>query len=325
LRRFDAASTWLFGGLALATVFAALARLGWPFELFAHFRLQYAATALLLAAVLASRRRTLTFAALALVAWHALPSLRTATAAPESHECTGPTFTVVTANLHLSNRDQQPFIAWLSTQSVDLVVVQEVTPAWVQTLEALPDLPHRHVLARDDPYGVAVLSRRPYLRTESVDLVGDGLPSVDGSVVVAGTPVRFLALHTHWPLLPGLARARDAALEAAASRAAGAATPVVLLGDLNLTAESPAFGRLLREGGLRDALGGALWQPTWMAGLWPIALRIDHVLVSPQWCVEHVEVGPAIGSDHRPVLARLRLPASPSPIGEAPEVVSLGR
>jgi endonuclease/exonuclease/phosphatase (EEP) superfamily protein YafD len=43
-----------------------------------------------------------------------------------------------------------------------------------------------------------------------------------------------------------------------------------------------------------------------MAGFWPLALRIDHVLVTPDLCVESVEVGSSIGSDHRPVIARLR-------------------
>jgi endonuclease/exonuclease/phosphatase (EEP) superfamily protein YafD len=325
LRRFDAASTWLFGGLALATALAALARLGWPFELFSHFRLQYAAFALLLAAVLAARRRALALAALALAAWHLLPSLRVAAASPPNPDCEGPAFTVITANLQYSNRDQQSFLDWLSGRSADLLVVQEVTPAWARALEALPDYPDRHVLARDDPYGMAVLSRRPFLRVDSADLTGDGLPSVDGAVPVGGAPVRFLALHTHWPIVPALARARDAALGAAATRTAGAAEPVVLLGDLNLTADSPAYRRLLRDGGLRDVQGATFWRPTWMAGLWPLALRIDHILVSPQWCVEHVEVGPAIGSDHRPVLARLRLATPPSPAGAARESASLGR
>ena len=38
----------------------------------------------------------------------------------------------------------------------------------------------------------------------------------------------------------------------------------------------------------------------------PLALRIDHVLVSRSLCVERAEVGPPIGSDHRPVVATLR-------------------
>jgi endonuclease/exonuclease/phosphatase family metal-dependent hydrolase len=83
--------------------------------------------------------------------------------------------------------------------------------------------------------------------------------------------------------------------------------PVVMLGDLNLTPYAPPFDRLLRDGRLHDAMRGRGWQPTWRAGFWPLALRIDHVLVSPGLCVEEATVGPAVGSDHRPVLARLRL------------------
>mgnify|MGYP003556423943 CR=1 FL=1 len=120
--------------------------------------------------------------------------------------------------------------------------------------------------------------------------------------------IRFLGLHTHWPVLPELARLRAAALPPAAGTARSSDLPVILLGDLNLTPDSPAFARLLDASGLRDAVDGRRWRPTWQAGFWPLALRIDHVLVSPQLCVESVEVGPSIGSDHRPVIARLRLP-----------------
>ena len=100
---------------------------------------------------------------------------------------------------------------------------------------------------------------------------------------------------------------RNAALGAAAGIARDSDLPVILLGDLNLTPDSPDFARLLDESTLRDVMGGRRWRPTWQAGFWPLALRIDHVLVSPEVCVEAVEVGPSIGSDHRPVIAQLRL------------------
>lgn len=100
---------------------------------------------------------------------------------------------------------------------------------------------------------------------------------------------------------------RDAALDQAAGIARDSDLPVILLGDLNLTPDSPEFTRLLDESALRDVVSGRRWRPTWQASFWPLALRIDHVLVSPQLCVEAVEVGPSIGSDHRPVIARLRL------------------
>jgi len=306
LQRLTAALLWLLGGVGFATLLALLAPLGWPFELFSHFRVQYLAAALLLAVLLAWRRRAVA-AVLALVVaiWHAFPAVPASDAAAAA-DCAGPAFTVATVNVQFSNTRREAFRAWLATQPADFLVIQEVTPAWAAELEAQTVYPHRHVLTRDDPYGLAVLSRWPLESVTLVDLAGDGLPSLAGVVDTGGQRIRFLGLHTHWPLTPALAAARDEALQGAAQLASTAELPVVVLGDLNLTPDSPAFDRLIEQAGLRDVMWGRGWRPTWLASVWPLALRIDHVLVSSGLCVEHAEVGPALGSDHRPVLARLR-------------------
>lgn len=307
MQKLSRALLWLLGGLGLATVFALLAPLGWPFELFSHFRVQYAAAALLLAMLLGWRRRPMpAVIALLLAGWHVLPGVQTLGAAPVAPSCSGPAFTVVTANVQFSNERRAAFLAWLDTQPGDLVVVQEVTDAWARDLASVAAYPYQQVLAREDPYGIAVLSRWPLASVSLVDLAGDGLPSLAGIVDTGGQRVSFLGVHTHWPITPALARARDQALHGAAELARTAGLPMVLLGDLNLTPDSPAFERLLSDAGLRDAMPGGRWRPTWSAGFWPLALRIDHILVSSSLCVDHADVGPSLGSDHRPVLARLR-------------------
>jgi endonuclease/exonuclease/phosphatase (EEP) superfamily protein YafD len=297
----------MLGGLAVVSTLALLAPLGWPFELFSHFRMQYLAAALALAALLAWRRRTLpTVLALLIAAWHGLPALWPSSAVAQAPDCGGPIFTVATVNVRYSNTRPEAFRAWLSTQPADILMIQEVTPAWAVEIETRSAYPYRHVLTRDDPYGIAVLSRWPLESVTRVDLAGDGLPSLVGVVDISGQRVRFLGLHTHWPITPDLATARDEALRGAAQLALAAELPVVLLGDLNVTPDSPAFERLVGQSGLRDVMQGRGWQPTWRAGFWPLALRIDHILVSPGLCVEAAAVGPPIGSDHRPVVARLR-------------------
>jgi endonuclease/exonuclease/phosphatase (EEP) superfamily protein YafD len=244
--------------------------------------------------------------AMVLGAWHALPGFASSSGAVASQACAGPAFTVATVNVQFSNGRRDAFRAWLATQPADFLVIQEVTEAWAAELEAQTAYPYRHVLSREDPYGLALLSRWPMESVTLVDLAGDGLPSFAGILDAGGQRIRFLGLHTHWPLTPALAAARDEALRGAAGLASTADLPVVLLGDLNVTPDSPAFRRLLDEAGLRDVMHGRGWRPTWLAEFWPLALRIDHVLVSSGLCVEHAEVGPALGSDHRPVVARLR-------------------
>ena len=307
MRAFGTVLLWILGGLAVATAFALLAPLGWPFELFSHFRVQYAAAALVLAALLAWRRATVPAVfALVIGGWHAFPGVLASPEVALAQGCRGPAFTVATVNVQFSNTRPEAFRAWLATQPADFLVIQEVTEAWAAELEAQTAYPHRHVVSREDPYGLALLSRWPLESVALVDLANDGLPSLAGIVDAGGQRIRFLGLHTHWPLTPALAAARDEALQGAAQLASSADLPVVLLGDLNLTPDSPAFDRLLDQSGLRDVMRGAGWRPTWLAGFWPLALRIDHVLVSSSLCVEHAEVGPPIGSDHRPVVARLR-------------------
>lgn len=298
--------------IGLSSILALFAPVGWPFELFSHFRPQYAASALVVAVLLLWQRRTAyAAAALVLALWHGTPVAQRALAEPPVL-CEGSAFTVVTANLRYVNEHTGPFLDWLARHPADLVVVQEVSDAWARDLARLEDLPHRHLLSRPDAYGIGVLSRWPLESLERLDLADDGLPSLSGVVLVDGQPVRFLGLHTRWPVLPWLAEARDDALRRVAGIAREEQRPMVVLGDLNLSPDAPAFGRLLGDSGLRDVMHGPDWRPTWQAGFWPLALRIDHVLVNGDLCVDHAEVGSSFGSDHRPVIARLQVRPRPA-------------
>jgi endonuclease/exonuclease/phosphatase (EEP) superfamily protein YafD len=305
--------------LAFASAMALAAPFGWPFELFSHFRPQYAVAALLMALALAAFRRPgWSTVAVVLAVWHGAPVAQRTLAEAPMVACAGAPFGVVTANLHYSNREFHRFTAWLGEHPADLLVVQELTPAWAEALEALPEYPHRHLVERGDAYGIGVLSRWPLEGVEPVDLAGDGHPSLVGDVIVDGQRLRFYALHARWPMTPSLARSRNLALDRVATLVRTGPAPAVVVGDFNLSPDSPAFGRLLGQSGLRDALAGPPWQPTWLTGFWPLALRIDHILLSNGVCVEGSSVAESIGSDHRPVTARLRLPAAPPAVSPGP-------
>jgi endonuclease/exonuclease/phosphatase (EEP) superfamily protein YafD len=96
----------------------------------------------------------------------------------------------------------------------------------------------------------------------------------------------------------------------AAALAAASDIPVVILGDLNGTPFSPWFGRLLRDGGLKDTGKGFGLPATWRGN--GIGLPIDHILVSRSWRVLDRQVHPdRMGSDHHPVIAELTLTGDP--------------
>ena len=298
-----------FAGVCAASLAAWLAPLGWPFELFSHFRLQLAvAAALLVPALLTVRSPRAALLCGALAALLFAPGAARLLADEPAPACAGEALVVATANVEFTNHDTRRLLDWLAANPADVVVLQEVTPEWAAALSKLAQYPHARIVPRKDPYGIALLSRWPLDSVRPVDLADDGIPSLEAVVRVHGQPIHMLALHTRWPITPGLARARDRALQRVAMLAREQTIPSLAVGDLNVSPDSPVFAQLLQDSGLRDVLAGQGWHPTWMAAFWPLALRIDHQFASPMLCIEHAQVGPDIGSDHRPVIASYRLP-----------------
>jgi endonuclease/exonuclease/phosphatase (EEP) superfamily protein YafD len=299
-------------GAAAASIAGALAPLGWPFELFAHFRWQlFVAGVVLLPVALILRRPWMLIAALVTVALQWAPWWA-ADGGPKVGQpaaCEGKTeISVATVNVWFRNGEHDSALEWLKANPADVVLVQEVTAAWAAVLATTKQqYPQQKFLPREDPYGIALLSRWPLDQVVAVDFAADGLPSVVARVNVRGRQVLIVGLHTHWPLLRDLQRSRDSALLQAAAMSRLSSTPTVLLGDLNLTPYAPAFRRLVDRSGLKDAFASQAWRPTWQAGFWPLALPLDHVLVPQDSCVVSAQIGADIGSDHRPVLVRLRL------------------
>lgn len=88
--------------------------------------------------------------------------------------------------------------------------------------------------------------------------------------------------------------------------------PAVVVGDFNFSASSPQVADLRRLGFIdaHDQAGrGPGW--TWPApgyAAWMPRLRLDHLYIGePLRAVECIG-GPSVGSDHRPVVARIVYP-----------------
>jgi endonuclease/exonuclease/phosphatase (EEP) superfamily protein YafD len=83
--------------------------------------------------------------------------------------------------------------------------------------------------------------------------------------------------------------------------------PLLIAGDFNTTPHSPHFTDLINRSGLRSAALGRHWAPTWPTFFMPAGIQIDHVLVSDGVAVKRFETGPAVGSDHLPIIVDLLL------------------
>lgn len=274
--------------------------LAWGLDLISHWQWLFAAGVLLGVGLSLVARR---WRVLPLLALAATPVLTASPRQPDG-AATGAPLTVATANVFVGSEDPQKLLTWLAEKKVDVAVLLEVSPAYARALEKLAlDFPHRKVIASDDPFGLAILSRTPLTHVQ-VRQLSAGMDYLEARTTYQGRAISLTAMHTMPPFSPGYFVARDQDLELALREARAGAEPAVVAGDLNASAWSSAL-RLAESYGFRRATGLA---PTWHTSLQGVlGIPIDQVLVSPEWAVVQSERGPAIGSDHFPVLARLAL------------------
>jgi endonuclease/exonuclease/phosphatase (EEP) superfamily protein YafD len=132
-----------------------------------------------------------------------------------------------------------------------------------------------------------------------------------------GSEAVFVTVHMTWPF-PG---ATQDCQRRGLSRALRQwpQDRLVVMGDFNAAAPALALSRLDRDLRLeRRSIGiatfpaeGRFEQAGWgIPPFAPMLLGIDHVFAGEAWQTVSIQAGPNTGSDHRPLLARLRLRAA---------------
>mgnify|MGYP002379080522 FL=1 len=240
-----------------------------------------------------------------------------ATALPTSSD-TDLRFRIVSANVYVDNSDPTAFIEFLGKEKPTLVVLQEMTDRWQDTISAALPWPYQSTMdirSRDD---MKVFSRFPILSEQVVSPEsGDtgGRHPVRFDLAIGNSRVVLFAVHTQTPRTEEMWRERNAYLRdlIAAVRAEAQGTRIVVAGDWNTPIWSPFFSRALDDGDLRTT------QSRW----WPLPTRfslrfgsipelgipIDHIAVSPNIRLAGFSTGPQFGSNHLPVIADLVIPA----------------
>jgi endonuclease/exonuclease/phosphatase family metal-dependent hydrolase len=227
---------------------------------------------------------------------------------------TGRPLRLVSLNMLHGRADPATVVALAERVDADVLALSEVTPEAVAGLAdaGVDDLfPHAHVVLAGEgqpPGAGGALWTRLDIRERSV--VPGRFRQPAARLAVLGTrDVEVTAVHTHPPTG---SRARVAHWEEDLTRLPDPADDVlrVLAGDFNATPDHVAFRRLLGRGWLDAArVAGQALRPTWSPVRFPLPrLTIDHVLVDPRIGVAALQVVHVPGSDHRALVADLRLP-----------------
>ncbi len=244
---------------------------------------------------------------------------------------------LLTFNVWGHNHDLSQVETWLRDTEADIVLLQEVSPAYART-----DLPHLRDLYpyqsnQPDPTrwgGNITLSRYPIVTEEYIDLQTPETPAPLRLVLdVNGYPVAVYNVHLAWPARqrPRLSlpvsnfylrvalgfddRTRNQQITHLLEHLKTEPYPYLVAGDFNTSASSVTYQQLdaIMHDAFRQAGSGlgASWPVSSARGLpgfVPPLIRIDYIWHSDHFRTLDAQLGPHLGSDHLPVLATLELP-----------------
>lgn len=300
-------ASWAVG---LCTIAAFLGRWSWWIDLTSHFRVQYLVVSVGVSFIYLFRRRCAAFCATLATALVNLAVIAPIIwFAPErSPTSSADRIRAVLVNVHRANRQFDRVRDFLLLSRPDIAVLEEVDSTWLRELSRLRDLfPHWIEEPRDDDFGIALLSRYPVEQHEIIFLGESDVPSILARLLVRGQRLTVLATH---PLPPGgrdYSLLRNQQLAAIGSRLRMETGPRILIGDLNTTPWNHHFQRLLEASGMLDSTRGFGLQPTWPADLPLMRIPLDHFLHSGEMIVIKRSIGPAVGSDHLPLVVEFEL------------------
>jgi endonuclease/exonuclease/phosphatase (EEP) superfamily protein YafD len=252
----------------------------------------------------------------------------------------GPSLTVLTQNVWGNNHDLTAFEDWLRGSGADVLLLQEISPAYAtDRLPRLADIyPYQAAQPDDSRWGGnLILSRYPLVEVGYIDLATPDTPNPVRAVIeVDGQRVALYNVHMAWPgrrnprlRLPfGLSnnfavkvalayddRARNRQIANLLEHLRAETLPFIIGGDFNTSDQTPTYQHLtgFMQDSFRQAGGGAgmSWpvsaargMPAWV----PPLIRIDYIFHSDGLRAVRAWQAPPLGSDHLGLLAVIALP-----------------
>jgi len=238
------------------------------------------------------------------------------------------TFSVMSYNVTRGDPGVDTILSIIESENPDVVALQEVSPDVAEALSSLaPVYGYMALYPTPDGYaGCALLSRYAIISDEAFPLV-EGMHLYQRVVLdLQGQRVHLLNVHFQPPRLPvrrGGSRVlipagydtttQDHELERLLGELDALEGPAVVVGDFNITDQSPGYGQLTRR--LGDSYRETGWGfghtfPDGEARSIPTPfpfLRIDYIFHSRDITANWAYVGDRGGPDHRFLVAGLSL------------------
>lgn len=290
---------WIcLAGLGLMTLLSLTASPWWFGDLLTPFRLQWFCGALLLlGCAIAIKGRKAIILATSLTLLNLTPMVIRLLTFPAAEtvaasDIDSRKLRLVAVNALGSNRQHDRLFSIVTQDNPDIIVMTEAQPHWVEAGDSrLAVYPYRFAHPRDDNFGLAIWSKRPFA-TQTLSGDSRDLPLV----VMKMEGLHIIAAHPFPPIGERSTLDNHAYLRRIGDILTTTKGPVVIAGDLNASLWSASLRNLTGLGLRRTAAFAYTWPTSFPA----LAIQIDHIFVRDAGAT-HFRVLGDTGSDHRPV------------------------
>ena len=217
--------------------------------------------------------------------------------------------TLVQFNVWAQNHDPDASLAWILAQKADLVLIEEGGgEAWPIIRALRKTYPYAVSCAGKGSCDTWIFSRRRMVARRGLYTQDQPFSGAWATLADPRGDFTVVAAHYVWPIPAGPQQAQSRYLASVLAPFDHAG--LIVGGDFNSTPWSFSLRRQDRAFGLqRRTRALASWPSGAFSRLakapFPL-LPIDHVYAGKAWKTVSVTRGPALGSDHRPVVVRLR-------------------
>lgn len=213
---------------------------------------------------------------------------------------------IIQFNVWKSNETPDRTLRWLLDQDADVVLIEEGDGPVVKALKAY--YPFYVTCDGKKRCGSMIFSRKRMIARNGFYPEGRELAGAWATLADPKGDFTVVGIHYVWPLPAGPQQQQSKRLVDAVARFDQ--SDLILTGDFNSTPWSYSLKRQDKALGLQRRTRAI---PSWPSGRFsrlanaPVPfLPIDHVYAGKAWKTVSVTRGPALGSDHRPIIVRLR-------------------
>lgn len=218
------------------------------------------------------------------------------------------TFSMVVANVLMTNRNVSGLISMIGREKPDLVLLNEPDSWWEERLRDLEkDYRWRIKAPQSDTYGMIFYSRLPLTDFRIDRRVHADVPSIRAEVELpSGKTFRIYCVHPKPPAEENT-EDRDAELYLVGKELRESGLPGVVGGDLNDVAWSRTTRLFQKVSRTLDPRIGRGFFNTFHARQPLLRYSLDHVFHTREFSLSELRRLEKFGSDHFPILVRLSL------------------